>query len=356
MNSSTQSPSETIAQPNTITNLPRSSPEAQGLSSAAIREFVEAANQQVNVIHSMMIVRHGHVVAEGFWHPEAAEKPHVLWSLSKSFTSTAVGLLVADGRLNVDAVVLDFFPECAPTTLSDNLRAMRVRDLLTMTTGHDTEPKFTLDASWEEGFLAHPAPHAPGTHFLYNSAGSHMLSAILQKASGQTMLDFLRPRLFEPLGIQDPQWDTSPQGVTLGGWGLHLRTEEIARFGQLYLQKGKWNGQQLVPAAWVELATSKQVSNGNDPDRDWTQGYGFQFWRCRHNAYRGDGRDGQFCVVLPELDAVVVMTAQTSDLQGQLNLVWNQLLPAFSEAPLAANAKEKARLQQTLDRLCASGT
>lgn len=307
-------------------------------------------------MHSLMIVRHGHVVAEGWWKPEAPEKPHVMWSLSKSFTSTAVGMLVVDGKLSVDDVVLNFFPEYAPAAPSDTLRAMRVRDLLTMTTGHDTEPKLTLDAPWEQSFFAHPVPHKPGTHFLYNSAGSHMLSAIVQKVSGQKMLEFLRPRLFEPLGIRDPHWDVNPQGVTIGGWGLHVRTEDIARFGQLYLQKGQWNGQQLVPVEWVEQATAKQVSNGSDPARDWDQGYGFQFWRCRHIAYRGDGKDGQFCVVLPELDAVVAMTAKTSDLQGQLNLVWDTLLPAFHATPLSANAQEEAKLNQTLASLAVPAT
>jgi acetyl esterase/lipase len=175
-----------------------------------------------------------------------------------------------------------------------------------------------------------------------------MLSAILQKLTGQTLLDYLRPRLFEPLGIEDPQWETSPDGVSLGGWGLWIKTEDIAKFGQLYLQKGVWNGRQLVPAAWVELATSKQMSNGSNPESDWDQGYGFQFWRCRHHAYRGDGRDGQFCVVLPELDAVVVMTAETADLQGQLALVWEKLLPAFHAAPLPLDVVEEDGLRSVI--------
>ncbi len=333
------------------TPLPRSSPEAQGLSSALIREFLEAADQQVKVMHSFMIVRHGHVVAEGWWKPQTSQTPHVMWSLSKSFTSTAVGLCVADGNISVDDKVLKFFPEYAPTLPSDNLQAMRVWDLLTMSTGHETECWPTPDVPWEQSFLAHPVVHKPGTHFLYNSGASHALSAIVQKVTGQTMLDYLRPRLFEPLGIENPQWDASPQGVTMGGWGLHIRTEDIARFGQLYLQKGQWKGRQLVPTEWVEMATSKQVSNGSDPTRDWTQGYGFQFWQCRHGAYRGDGKDGQFCIVLPDLDAVVAMTAESADMEAQLNLVWDKLLPAFHAAPLPINPEEEASLQTTIERL-----
>jgi CubicO group peptidase (beta-lactamase class C family) len=332
-------------------SLPRSTPEAQGVSSAGIRAFVEAADRQVIAMHSFMLVRHGKVVAEGWWKPEAANKPHVLWSLSKSFTSTAVGLAVAEGKLSVDDPVLKFFPQDAPAEPSDKLKAMRVRDLLTMTTGHEIEAKFTTNAPWVQTFLAHPVPHKPGTHFLYNTPGSHMLSAIVGKVTGQTVLDYLKPRLFDPLGMENPEWKTSPQGDTIGGYGLYVRTEDIAKFGQLYLQKGKWNGKQLIPAAWVEQATSKQVSNGSDPSRDWDQGYGFQFWRCRHGAFRGDGMNGQFCIVMPEQDAVIAMTADTRDMQAQLNVVWDKLLPAFHAKKLPANKQEQLKLQETLANL-----
>jgi CubicO group peptidase (beta-lactamase class C family) len=331
--------------------LPRSTPEAQGVSSAGIREFVETADRQVIAMHSFMLVRHGKVIAECWWKPEAADKPHVLWSLSKSFTSTAVGLAVAEGKLSVDDPVLNFFPQDAPAEPSDKLKAMRVRDLLTMSTGHETEARFSTNEPWVRTFLAHPVPHKPGTHFLYNTPGSHMLSAIVGRVTGQTVLAYLKPRLFEPLGIDNPEWGASPQGDTIGGYGLFLRAEDIAKFGQLCLQKGKWNGKQLVPASWVEQATSKQVSNGSDPARDWDQGYGFQFWRCRHGAFRGDGMNGQFCIVLPHQDAVVVMTANTRDMQAQLNVVWDKLLPAFRDKRLPANKSEYRKLQEVLANL-----
>ena len=316
--------------------LPRSTPEEQGVSSAVVLDFVKAADERVNTMHSFMLVRHGKVVAEGWWKPEAADKPHVMHSLSKSFTSTAVGLAVAEGKLSVDDPVLKFFPEDAPAEPSDQLKAMRVRDLLTMTCGHQTEAKFTPETPWVRTFLAQPVPHKPGSHFQYNTPGTHMLSAIVGKVTGQSVLDYLRPRLFEPLGIENPEWPASPQGNTFGGWGLKVRTEDVAKFGQLYLQKGEWNGKQLVPAAWVEQATAKQVSNGSDPEKDWDQGYGFQFWRCRHGAYRGDGANGQYCIVLPAQDAVIAITAETRDMQGELNVVWEKLLPAFHAGALPA--------------------
>ena len=195
---------------------------------------------------------------------------------------------------------LKFFPDDVPAEPSANLKAMRVSDLLRMSTGQQTEPPRSPDEVWTKVFLAQPVPFKPGTHFLYNTSATYMLSAIVQKATGMTVLDYLGPRLFEPLGIEHPTWETSPQGMSTGGYGLSIRTEDIARFGQLYLQKGQWQGKQLVPAAWIEAATARQTSNGSDPNSDWAQGYGYQFWRCRHGAYRGDGAFGQFCVVLPD--------------------------------------------------------
>jgi CubicO group peptidase (beta-lactamase class C family) len=331
--------------------LPRSTPESQGVSSAMIREFIETADEKVDTMHSFMLVRHGYVVAEGWWKPESAEKPHVLHSLSKSFTSTAVGMAVAEGKMSVDDPVLKFFPDDAPAQPSDKLKAMRVRDLLTMSTGHNTEPRFTAEEPWVKSFLAHEVAHKPGAHFMYNTPATHMCSAIVGKVTGQTVLDYLKPRLFDPLGIENPEWGASPQGNTVGGWGLHIRTEDIAKFGQLYLQKGKWNGKQLVPVSWVEMATARQVSNGSDPSKDWDQGYGFQFWRCRHGAYRGDGAFGQFCLVLPEQDTVIAITADAGNMQAELNIVWEKLLPAFHGAPLQENPAELAKLKEKLGNL-----
>ncbi|MCA9120611.1 MAG: serine hydrolase [Planctomycetaceae bacterium] len=336
------------------TAMPRSTPEAQGISASAIRDFIETADREVNSMHSFMLVRHGHVVAEAWWQPEAADRPHVLWSLSKSFTSTAVGLAVAEGKLNVDDHVTSFFPNDLPPNPSTNLKAMRIRDLLTMNAGHQDELNWRQAEHWTKAFLAHPVPHKPGTHFRYNTPATYMLSAVVQKVTGESVLEYLTPRLFEPLGVEKPDWETSPQGISIGGYGLYLRTEDIAKFGQLYLQKGEWNGKQLIPAEWIEQATSRQVSNGSNPDSDWEQGYGFQFWRCRHGAFRGDGKDGQFCIVLPEQDAVIAITANTGNMQAELNIVWDKLLPAFKETALDENSAENERLRAVVKGLKAS--
>ncbi len=340
-----------LVRPESTQALPRSTPEREGISASAILDFVQAADTAIDGMHSFMLVRHGKVVAEGWWGPYDAATPHIFYSLSKSFTSTAVGLAIAEGKLSLDDQVLKFFPEDAPPEPSANLRAMRVRDLLRMSTGHQTEPNMLTEKLWTRTFLAHPVPFKPGTHFLYNSPATFMLSAIVQKVTGMTTLDYLRPRLFDPLGFKDPTWGTSPQGYSLGAYGLQGRTEEIARFGQLYLQKGMWNGRQLVPASWVEEATSLQTSNGSAPTSDWDQGYGYQFWRSRHHTFRGDGAFGQYCMVLPDLDAVVAITSGVRDMQAVMNLVWTKLLPAMKSGALADDAAGDATLAATLARL-----
>ncbi len=342
-------------------SLARSTPEAEGISSAVLEDFLKTADQKVDTMHSFMLVRHGKVVAEAWWAPESAEKPHVMHSLSKSFTSMAVGFAVAEGKLSVDDLVRSHLPYPKPATLpapgtpeekSHKLAsAMRVKDLLTMSTGHETEPSLKPDTPWVETFYDHPVKHKPGTHFHYNSPGTYMCSAIVQKLSGQTLLEYLKPRLFEPLGITGMTWMSCPQGISTGGWGLTLKTEDIAKFGQFCLQKGQCEGRQLIPAAWIEQATAKHVSNGSDPLKDWDQGYGFQFWRCRHGAYRGDGAHGQFCIVLPDQDAVVAITADTGDMQAQLNIVWEKLLPAFQNKILPENAAAHASLKNTAKTL-----
>jgi CubicO group peptidase (beta-lactamase class C family) len=335
--------------------LPRSSPEAEGIASSAILDFVAAAEQKIDALHSFMLLRHGKVVAEGWWAPYRKDDPHVLFSLSKSFTSTGVGLAIAEGKLTLDDRVLDAFPEFAPAEPSANLEALRVRDLLTMSTGHHAEAiagfPFGSEESLPRLFLALPVAHKPGTHFVYNTPATYMLSAMVQKATGSTLVEYLRPRLFEPLGIESPRWDADRHGVTLGGFGLRLRSEDIARFGQLYLQEGQWQGRQLVPAGWIAAATARQVSNGSDPESDWEQGYGYQFWRCRHGLYRGDGAFGQFCIVMPEQDAVVAITSGTSDLGGVMNLVWQHLLPALRGGVLPADAVAEQALRRKLASL-----
>lgn len=342
-----------------ITQFQRSTPEAEGISSGAVLDFVHALEQHthpLDAVHSFMLLRHGRVAAEGWWAPYGPDLPHILYSLSKSFTATAIGLAVAEGRLAVDDPVLKFFPGDAPADPSPNLQAMRVRHLLAMNTGHHEDTTNDVFGcphdNWPRAFLALPVEHAPGSRFVYNTAATYMLSAIITRVTGEPLLDYLRPRLFVPPGIENPTWDADPRGINLGGTGLHIRTEDIARFGQMYLQHGMWQGRQVVPEAWVAEATRVHSDNG-DPagGSDWTQGYGYQFWRCRHDAYRGDGAFGQFCVVLPEQDAVLALTGGVRDMQAVLDKVWAHLLPAMGPQPLPPNPQAHGALRAKLGAL-----
>ncbi len=342
----------------TIANdLPRSSPEEQGIASSVILRFVEALEAQIKEVHSFMLLRHGKVVAEGWWSPYADEHPHMLFSLSKSFTSTAIGLAVQENLVTLDDAVVSFFPDEAPDEISDLLKEMRVRHLLSMSTGQAVDTWSYMvdrpDGNWIKGFLSVPVQYTPGTHFVYNTGATYMLSAILQKCSGMKLVDYLEQHLFESLGIKNATWEESPQGITAGGIGLNVKTEDIARFGQFYLQQGMWRGKQLLPESWINEATSSQISNSDGVQMDWSQGYGYQFWRCRHNAYRGDGVFGQFCIVMPDQDVVLAITSgmDVFDMQQPLNLIWELLLPAMQPDSLADDPVASTKLSNKLDSL-----
>ena len=335
--------------------LPRSTPESQGISSSALLALVEAMDATIHEQHSLMLLRHGQVVAEGWWSPYGPPHPHTLFSLSKSFTSTAAGLAVAEGLLSLDDTVLSFFPEDAPAEVNEHLASMRVRHLLSMSSGHTEDTLGTIfaqpEGNWAKAFLLQAVERDPGTHFVYNSGATYMVSAIVRKVTGENVLEYLTPRLLEPLGIVGATWENCPKGINTGGWGMSIKTEDIARFGQLYLQRGVWNGKRLLPEGWVEDATAHHISNGDDPNSDWCQGYGFQFWRSRHGAYRGDGAFGQFCIVLPDQDTVLALTAGVADMQSVLNLVWQHLLPALEANPLPEDRTAQANLQNRLSSL-----
>ena len=323
-----------------IIDLPRA--ETPDSVATAMDGFFQKAATDSFDIHSVMIVKDGQVIFSR-WQSEGVDTvPHVLHSVSKTFTATAVGLAIADGKMALTDKVIDYFPDKLPAEVSDNLKAMTVRDLLTMSCGHDVEPSFrNAEQDWVTAFLAHPVVHEPGTFYLYNSLGTYMLSAIVQKVTGEKVVDYLDTRLFQPLHIVKPQWDESPQGINCGGWGLYLKTEDLAKMGLLLLQKGEWNGQQIIPAEWVAEMSKKQVDSVNPGTRledaaskgmtvetsDWMQGYGYQMWRCRPGCFRADGARGQYIIVVPEKNAVIAITSNVEDLQGELNLVWDNILP-----------------------------
>jgi CubicO group peptidase (beta-lactamase class C family)/predicted glycoside hydrolase/deacetylase ChbG (UPF0249 family) len=333
-------------------SLPRSTPEAEGVSSQGILDFLEAANKSKHEFHSFMLIRHGKVVSENWWAPYRSNLKHTMYSTSKSFTATAIGFAVAEKKLNVSDKVVSFFPEDLPEKVSPNLADLEIRDLLSMSAGHEKENATFIATSdnWVKEFLKTPIVHEPGTKFLYNTPATYMLSAIIQKVTGQKVIDYLQPRLFGPLGIQNIDWEIDPKGINTGGYGLRLKTEDMAKFGQLFLQKGKWNGKQILPAEWIEEASSMKIMQDlpkgvtTRDSSDWHQGYAYQMWRCRNNGYRADGANGQFIIILPEKDAVIAITAEAPDMQNEINLVWKYIFPALKDSKLPKNSKAVVEL------------
>lgn len=344
----------------TAQNLLRSTPEAEGVSSEAIGQFIDSFDAKKHELHSVMIIRHGKVIAEGWWKPYAANLKHSMYSVSKSWTSTAIGFAVAEKRIQVSDKVMKYFPEYQDLANKPYIADLSIQNLLTMSVGHEVEPLRGVVATqndWVKGFLSASIAHQPGTKFLYNTLATYMLSAIIQKVTGQKVVDYLGPRLFKPLGIQGVDWEVDPKGINTGGWGIRVKTEDMAKLGQLYLQHGKWKGKQILPADWVTEATSKHIDQ--DPsasaekkaNSDWLQGYGYQFWRCRNGAFRADGAYGQYIVMMPEQDAVVVITSESHELQDDLNMVWKHLLPAFEKKALAPNPLAQKQLKSKLSQL-----
>jgi CubicO group peptidase (beta-lactamase class C family) len=338
--------------------LPHSVPEAEGITSASILQFISAAEKAKLGLHSLMVIRNGKIVAQGWWDPYKPDLRHMLFSLSKSFTSTAIGFAVSERRLTVEDKVTKFFPEDLPETISPFLQNMQVKHLLTMTSGHDKDTAPLMrrsDQTWVKTFLSLPIQHAPGTFFLYNSGATYMLSAIITKLTGKTVLDYLTPRLFKPLEIEGADWEVSPQGINNGYAGLRVKTEDIAKLGILYLQNGIWNGKRVLNADWVKEATTYKVPNaaakGKDENSDWQQGYCYQFWRCRHDFFRGDGAMGQYCLVSRDLNTVIAITSETANMQTVLDAVWDNLLPGIKTGTLPLDGANQSALKQKLASL-----
>ena len=324
--------------PKNDNSLPRGKASAE--QAAAFEAFLQAEADAGQEIHSAMLLQHGKVIAERWLEPAAPDSAHVMHSVSKTFTSIAVGFAISEGLLKLDDHLVDIFPEKVSGDLSANLRAITIRDLLTMSCGHEREHtdeiRYGDGEDWVAEFLKFPVEHQPGTYFCYNTIGTYMLSAAVQKVSGDKIVDYLEPRLWTPLGIDKPYWKECPKGINYGGWGLYLKTEDMAKTGQTLLDGGKYRGKQVIPAEWVAEMTKMQIVNwpedldrDADPNPDWRQGYCYQMWRCSNNAVRADGAYGQYIIVMPDQDAVMAITANVSNMQTELKPVWDIILPVL---------------------------
>ena len=334
-----------------MTTLLHTTPESVGISSKVLLEVMKELCK-LHYLNSISILRHGRCCLEGWVAPYCRETPHQLFSLSKSFTSCGIGLAQAEGRLSVQDKLVSFFPEYGDCIVDSRMNKVTLADLLTMRSGHlacTTRFMFGTD-DYVKAFLSSPLDTEPGTRFTYNSGASYMLAAVIKKVTGENLREYLGPRLFEPLQMTPGIWECCPKGINLGGWGLYMTTDDIAKFAQLLLQHGKWEGRQILPEDYLAEATRKHADNSMNEAPDWKQGYGYQFWRSRH-GYRGDGASGQYAIVLEEQDIAIAVTSCVDNMQAELDVLWKKLLPYVNDAPLPEAPEEHRELLDYLQKM-----
>jgi len=317
--------------------LRRAPPAEVGVDAETVTGFLDAVTTAGMEVHSFMLYRQGAVAAQGWWWPYRSDRPHMMHSLTKSVTACGVGLAIAEGRFGLDDRVVSFFPDQLPATVDTNLAAMRVRDLLSMQTGQKTSVSGSvwrqLQTSWISEFFKIPVVDRPGTSFVYTSAASYMLSAIVTKTTGERLRDYLEPRLFAPLGIRKLHWDIGPDGVNPGGNGLSWTTADALKLGILHAQRGRWHGREILPAAWVQAVGTPHTPGGE---------YGFQWWIGPQGAYFADGLFTQLSVVFPAHEAALALTAAVTDDEAMLKIIWAHFPAAFETRGGTATVAEQA--------------
>ena len=331
-------------------------PEEAGISSKGLLRYLDAVEAAGLEHHSILIWKDGKLACKLNFAPYDDQTPHVLFSLSKSFTSAAAGFAVSEGLLRWDSKVVDVLKDKAPAHPSEWLKQVTLAHLLTMGSvlkpesdeiDHLVPPaedhRKNEGPDWARAVLSHDCDHQPGTHFHYNSHGTYLVSAMVQRVTGQNIRDYLMPRLFEPLGIPKPYWDCCPQGVCCGGWGLYLSCESLLRFGVCLLHGGRWQGRALLPGDWYARATQVQIDTAHRtpaPKPEWAQGYGYHLWRCTGDRFRGDGSNGQFLIVSPAQDMAVAMTADLTDMPAAHELLNTYLFDEARQQPADAATQE----------------
>ena len=324
-----------------INELPRSTPEEQGVPSKALVALFDSLHAlPLTDMHAVVVMRHGKVIGEMYPKPYAPEYRHTMYSCSKTFVGIAVGLAIEDNRLRLDDRIAAIFPELLPDSVSKDLADMTVRHLLTMASG--VKPDWNMRSrgkEWIRTFLSKPVKE-PGTQYAYDSMVSYMLAAVVQKVTGKKLTEYLQERVFTPMNVTEWAWEESPEGVNTGGWGVHIQPESLAKFGQLILNEGRWEGKQLVPTEWIREMCKKHRETGREV-------YGYHIWHCggHDGAVRADGALGQYVISVLDKDMVVVMTEATlGNGRDQRRLIWDVLLPEMKDEPLPANKKDYQKL------------
>lgn len=307
---------------------------------AAVTGFFKTSQRDNNDIHALVVYKNGGKIIDAAALPYSSRYRRQMYSISKSFTSTAIGIASDAGLLSVDDRICDIFADKMPENPSENLLKMKVHHLLSMNTGHAecVYPRIVNSDDPAAEFLRQEVEFEPGTHFVYNNAATFMLSAIITRVTGMSMLDYLYPRLFKKIGIEPECWLANPNGVNDGACGLFVSAEELARLGLLYLNGGVYNGERILSEAWVRLAQTAHSDNSMNGNPDWTAGYGYQFWCNRREGYRGDGAMGQLCVILPERGIVAAVVGETADMQTELDRLFELIYALEDENDTACSA------------------
>lgn len=341
----------------TESRLPRSTPEEQGVESGMLASFLRALadSEEIN-LHTAMVVRNGFVIAEGTCYPYSGDLWHVTHSLSKSITGLAVGIAAGEGLLTIDDKLVDLFKKRVNPLTALRKKNLTIRHLLTMSSGISfNEAGAVTENDWVKGYLDSSFLFEPGSEFYYNSMNSYMLSAVIKEITGHGLLDYLKPRLFEPMGISRVCWQKCPKGIETGGWGLYLCPEDMAKLGVLMLQKGVWEGKRLVPAEWIREAAVKRMDT---PDELGEYGYGYQVWMCgRPDSFQFNGMLGQNVIIYPDIDMVIVTTAGSEELfqvSGVSDVVETYFPAEYrpSDQALPPDAAAFWDLKETGKRLC----
>lgn len=343
----------TVAKPparqaQTAKPLPRSTPEAEGVPAAAVKKFFERLGDDAELgTHLAIVMRHGRVIGQTDYSPYSRHLPHMLYSLSKSVTGTAIGMLIDDGLLTLDEKLVDIFPDKISPAAHILWRHVTVRDVLTMSTGDRfNEAGSAVEEDWARAFLESLPKFEAGADFSYNSLNSYMLAAIVVRKTGMSVTDYLTPRLYKPLGINEYEWEKCPLGIEKGGWGLALKIEDAAKIGQLYLDGGVWNGTRLLSESWVKEASRRQIET---PHAECPSGYGYQMWISPiESGFVFNGAFGQFVQVFPKWDAVVASFSGSSKLyaKGRMIEYTSALLDAMEDEPMPANPRGDAALEE----------
>jgi CubicO group peptidase (beta-lactamase class C family) len=322
--------------------MPRSAPHLQGVDARSVLRFLDDVAAAGLELHSFMLYRHGHVVAEGWWWPYRADRPHMMHSLTKSVTVSGVALAIEEGHFGLNDQVISFFKDELPVRIDDKLAAMTVRDILSMRTGHAEETSGSqwrpITTSWVAEFFKIPVVYQPGTKFVYTSAASFMLSAIVSKTTGQKLRDYMEPRFFKPLGITGLRWDVGPGGINTGGNGLTWTTADMLKLGAVYAQGGTWEGRRILAADWVKAAGRPQVAEGE---------YGYQWWIGPNGTFYALGLFTQLSIVFPDHDAVLAVTAAIDGSKKLLPIVWKHFPVSFDASTTHPAATSDARLRKT---------